>query len=549
MKAITHIFPIALIALTACTSDIADEQQPGEAQGAEKRGLTHLSFEASLKDSSAPASRVAYSQGASGLNRHWEADEQLAVYIKKTDGSILRAGTIASSGETTDVTREFNGDVAKALSGETYVYVHPYLDDDDNDDDDATACPATATISYTAQNGALGSTDHLSDLLPIVWRNGSAVGELQGYVLHLALTFNEDPGTISAITLQTMAMGNDGTTADRAFPANFQTARLANDVNATLPAAKTRGTDIADATNYTGALTLNVSGTNTATSNGDGTYTVEAYLASADIAGIDAFRSKYNVKVTAANGTFHSDYKSFPGQTTTTADAGLPMLANGKSYRLSAKMSKGYAPTIISEQFKVNSLLGMWNRYGKAYDPQHLIAADASEWPTQLQDIIGDAAKQTSVKNRVTSQTYAGTPSWLGPAAGSLYATGRDADLKQEDVTFNNIQITAPTEVFFTIVSEYGWNQNLIGYYSYPTASEGSANANSVTKNIIFADVSKPGNEPFNSAGQAKNNVGTNADAHPGIRDRPSPLHRHQRLHLHHLPRRHHHRFLHDDRP
>lgn len=513
-----HILPTTLATLlltAACTSDIADVQLPDANQGAEKREIVNLSFTASIADAAdnAPASRVAYSQGTGSINRHWETDEQLGVYIKKTDGSILRAGTITGNGETSDVTREFNGDVAQALSGETYIYVHPCLDDTDDDADPATACPANAAISYTTQSGALGSTDHLSDILPLVWRNGSAVAELQGHIFHLVLTFKDNPGTISAVTLQTMAMGTDGTTPDRAFPANFQAARLANDVNATLPAAKTRGTDVADATNYTGALTLNVSGTNTAIDNGDGTYTVEAYLASADIAGIDVFRSKYNVKVTATNGTFYSDYKSFPGQTTTTADAGLPMLANGKSYRLSAKMSKGYAPTIINEQFKVNSLLGMWNRYGKAYDPQHLIADDASQWPSQLQDIIGDATKQASVKARVTSQTYGGTPSWLGPAAGSLYATGRDADLKQEDVTFNNIQITAPTEVFFTIVSEYGWNQNLIGYYTYPTASEGSASSNSVTKNIIFADVSKPGNEPFNSAGNAANNVGTNADA------------------------------------
>lgn len=502
-----NIFTLTtLVLLTACSEAIEVQQpqmQPGAQPGTEVREQVHITFEASLEGASAvPTTRVAYTQGAGQLNRTWAASETLGVYIKHTDGTITYAGSISSTGETTDVTRTFSGDVSRLQSGETYVYMHPSLA---GTKDAAT----TATINYTSQSGDLGSTAHLSNLIPMVWHDGNSVADMQGYVLRLVLTFNQDPGNINTIALQTMSMGDAGTTEDRVFPAAFNTANLAKAINSTLDTPKTRGTTLN--TDYTGTITLTTSGS--ATNNGDGTYTAEAYLASAAIHNLDVFRSKYNVKVTAASGTYYSDYKSFPGQTTANATDGLAMLQNGKSYKLTAKMSKGYAPTIISEQYKVNSLLGMWNQYGKAYDPQGLVASDASQWPTALQTVIGDASKQTSIKARITSSNTSGTPNWLGPAAGSLYATGHADDLKQENVTFNNIQITQDTEVFFTIVSEFGWNQNLLGYYYYPTASEGSVNANSITKNIIFADVSKPGHEPFNSSGQAKNNVGRNEDA------------------------------------
>lgn len=486
--------------LAACTNDdVVEVQQPDVQPESDVRELTHITFTASLEQAE---TRVEYAQGDGGLTRHWEESETLGVYIKHTNGSITYAGTISSTGSTSDVTCEFQGEVSKLASGETYVYMHPSLAGTKD-------AAASAIIDYTTQSGAPSSTAHLSRLIPMVWRNGSSLGEMQGYVVRLVLTFNEDPGTISSVALQTMAMGNNGTTEDRVFPISFKTANLGNDVNSTLATPKTRGTAI-DNADYTGTITLTLAPSSSATGPAaDGTYTAEAYLACADIKNIDVFRSKYNVKVVATKdaveSTYYSNYKSFPGQTSANANDGLPMLANGKSYKLTAKMSKGYAPTVISEQFKVNSLLGMWNQFGKGYDPQGLVVTDAN-MPEQLR------TNKTAIDNRVKSQLYAGTPSWLGPASGSLYATGQ-TDLKQDNVTFNNIRITQDTEVFFTIVSEFGWNQNLIGYYHYPTASEGSVNSNSVTKNIIFADVSKPGHEPFRTGGAAANNVGTNEDA------------------------------------
>lgn len=487
ITSITYLIgALALFALAACSGDVTDVQQ-GDETSQEQRGLTHITFTASLEQ---PASRVTYSPGVGALTRHWDTSEQLGVYIKQTDGNIVRAGSISSTGETTDVSREFSGDVTTLQAGETYIYMHPDLGGTAGE-------AATATIGFSSQSGVLGSTAHLQGLIPMVWRGGNSLGEMQGYVVHLVLTFNEDPGTITSVTLQTMKQD----AADRIFPKAFQTALLGSEANSVLDSRKA-GTAI-DSDDYTDAITLSVSGA--ATQDGD-VWRTEAFLASASIKNLDVFRTKYNVKVVGSNGTFCSDLKSFPGQSSASSSTGLPMLANGKSYRLTAKMSKGYAPTIVSEQFKVNSLLGMWNQYGKAYDPQGLVVTDEEQWPTPLR------TNKTAIQSKVTSQTYAGTPSWLGPAAGSLYATGQ-TDLKQENVSFNNILITANTEVFFTIVSEFGWNQNLLGYYHYPTANEGSVSSSSVTKNIIFADVSKPGHEPFRTAGLPANNVGRDEDA------------------------------------
>lgn len=503
---------LSVLLCFACQSESITEGTGSPNEDVSKRELTHITFVASLADTA--ATRVAYSQGSEALARHWEVNEQLGVYIKNNStGAITRAGSITSTGSTTDVTREFSGNVTKVGSGESYIYMHPDLI---NSVDNPASGSADETIDFTSQSGSLGSTDHLKSLIPMVWRNGNTIGEMQGYVVHLVLTFKENPGTITSVSLQTMKMGEAGTTEDRVFPASFKTANLGNDVNSTLATEKTRGTALASDADYANTITLTTSGTATGPAT-DGSYTTEAYLACADIKNLDVFRSKYNVKVeTESNGTFYSDFKSFPGQASANSANGLPMLSNGKMYKLSAKMSKNYSTTIISDNFKVNSLLGMWNQYGKGYDPQSLVVTDASNWPTSLQAAIGDAGKQTSVKSRITSSNTSGTPNWLGPANGSLYATGQ-TDLKQENVSFNNIKITANTEVFLTIVSEFGWNQNLLGYYYYPTANEGSVTSSSVTKTIVFADVSKPEHEPFakGMGGSHKdgNSVGTPAQA------------------------------------
>lgn len=83
--------------------------------------------------------------------------------------------------------------------------------------------------------------------------------------------------------------------------------------------------------------------------------------------------------------------------------------------------------------------------------------------------------------------------------------------MKQANAVCNNITITAPTEVYVTFLSEYAWNQNLLGYYHYE--GEAPSSGNDVNKNIIYPNLSKPGHEPFNTNGKPTNNIGKDGDA------------------------------------
>ena len=465
--------------LTSCGCDdwATGNDTPTKTEQAAARPLVAHEVTVSLDDES---TRVAYTPNGEGLQLSWEENETLGVYIRCANDEIIYAGQMSGNGTEGDRgARRFSGEVSEKQDNEQYLYIHPAPTGDNQ---------ALGKIGLSSQSGALGSSSHLNNYIPLVWEETSKRASIQGYAVHLQLSFNEDPGTISEITLQTMSMA--GADHEKVFPKEYSITQVVSGAHG--------------AEQCTGSVKLTLPVESEATKDGD-LWKADVYLASTN-ATTNVFRTKYHAEVTASNGTFHTDYLSFPGQQSAT-DSKLAMLANGDVYNLTAPASKGTAMTVISDEYKVNSLLGMWNQYGKAYDPASLIVTDKSKWPSQLS--INEAA----IRSKTISTT---TPTFLGPTNGSLYATGRQTDLKQESVSFNNIQITEDTEVFFTIVSEYGWNQNLIGYYHYPTANESSVTSRSVTKSIIFADVSKPDNEPFAKGldgHQDKNNVGVPADA------------------------------------
>lgn len=419
------------------------------------------------------ASRVAFSSdGASeqGLQLSWEASETLGVYIRATNGNLIYAGTVSSTGTAGDRgARRFSGTVSEKYPGEQYLYLHPALPDETRDQ------PATGHIDLDEQTGTLGSTAHLANYLPLVWHEGTALVENHGYVLHLTLTFTENPGAISSVALQTMpGVGNDAI-----FPAVFEASTIA----AGSPAAN---------------ATLKISPAALATDNHNGTWTAEAYIACTH-QDIDVFRTKFDVKVEATNGDYYNEFRSFPGQQEATSITGLPMLANGKCYNLATAMSKGTAPTVISDAFHLNSLLGMWNVYGKTTDPFAMVKTTGL--PTQLTDLLGDAAKQAAFTERtLVNKSSQGSPTFTWDMV-TQQIVGNGDGYKQANVTYNNINIVgAPTEVFLTFISEYAWSQNLLGYYHYPTGSV-PANSNDILKTIIFPNVSKPGHVPYNKGG------------------------------------------------
>lgn len=438
------------------------------------------------------STRVAYQPVDEGLQLAWEADETLGVYIQKSDNTIVYAGTVTSSGAAGDRgERRFTGTVIEKQNDEQYLYLHPALMGETQ------GRPAEGKISFESQSGALGSTTHLNNYIPLVWNEGSSLVSNHGYAVHLMLTFNEDPGTISKVALQTM----DGVGETRIFPTSFDASVMT----------------ASQGMQNEAALTIT---SGTAAKSGE-RWTADAYIACSH-RDINVFRTKFDVRVEAANGTYYNEFRSFPGQQDATSITGLPMLANGRCYNLSTAMSKSVAPTVISSAYQVNSLLGMWNQYGLPTDPFHLSTPSvSSSFPAQLTTHILD--HKADVKNRILSAVSSqGTPTFTWNLLVKQIAGSSDG-VKQADVTYNNLLIKEETEVFVTFLSEYAWNQNLLGYYHYPTSDAVPANAEDVLKTIIFPNVSKSGHVPFNKDGVdgganinpngAAKNIGNMADA------------------------------------
>ena len=472
---------VSAIVLTSCDGEeltVGQEVQTSEVP-ADVRQLVQHEVTVGLDGA---ATRVEYASKDNGLALSWEASEILGVYIQKANNTYIYAGKVSSSGSAGGGERKFTGEVSEKTAGEKYVYVHPALTGETKDQ------TAQGSITLSSQSGSLGSPAHLKTYIPLIWREGSSQVENHGYAVHLKLTFNENPGTISKVTLRTMpSVGNTDI-----FPSSFDAATMS--ANGTMKSE----------------LTLAVSGS--ATESSSGKWTADAYLACSHH-DVDVFRTKYDVKVVGTNGTFYNEFVSFPGQQDATSITGLPMLANGKCYNLEAKMSKDAATTIINTQYKVNSLLGMWNEFGKTTDPFSLTKTSAL--PSQLTDnILGTQDKKTAFTDRtLVNKSSQGSPTFTWDMVSKQIAGNSDG-YKQANVTYNNINIvTAPTEVFVTFISEYAWSQNLLGYYHYPTGSVPSS-SNDVLKTIIFPNVSKGGHVPYNKGGSENiQNVNPNTDA------------------------------------
>lgn len=474
--------------MASCTSEELTSGNNGQTNGepTDERQLVDHEVSVTLDGSE---TRVGFTGNGGGLQLAWEADETLGVYIRKTDNSIIYAGTVSSNGTAGDRgTRTFTGTVSQKNTGEQYIYIHPALTEG------AQGTAATGEISFTTESGSLGSTSHLKNYIPIIWNEGESRGRNCGYAVHLQLTFNEDPGTISKITLHTMADAGE----TYIFPATFE--------------ASTMGAG--DAKNTEVALSI-TSGT---AGKVGSKWTTDAYIACCNL-NANVFRTKYNIKVDAANGTFYNEYRSFPGQENATET--LPMLANGKCYNLATVMTKDVATTIINSTYKINSLLGMWNQYGKSTDPFGLKIADANNTPSQLKSNILDNQPSFTARTMVGTSSQ-GSPTFTWDMVTKQVAGNSDG-YKQRDVTYNNIEIVnAPTEVYVTFISEYAWSQNLLGYYHYTTGKL-PASSNEVLKTIIFPNVSKGGHVPYNKDGidgganinpnTAVANVGTPSDA------------------------------------
>ena len=513
-----HLYILLLLAAllhVGCADDVAGvaEAPSGEAPTLHRDSVP-LAFEASLASPAdlaspaAPASRAEFDYGAlssdkKGLALSWSERDVLGVYIKTADNTILRAGSISSTGAKGDESRTFSGAVLQKFEGEQYIYLHPDLG-------------RKTYVNLEQQEGRIGSTEHLGNHLPIVWKEGDKQGKCLGYVIHLTLDFNTtNPGNLKKVTLLTQRRDDE----DRIFPRHYSINNLLDLENSPFDAKA--GKDIAGTptglltanTDYTHAITLNLKDGGV-TNDGDGTYSAEVFLTSAEVENLNLYYSKIYVQaINEENQPFASDAVSFKGQSSASDQPLLSedLLTNGKVHKMTAVMSEGtISPTIISSEYKINSILGMWNEYGKPYDPNGLVfykTGFSGSYSSIPQVLIqyGNA-----IHDRYTlTDSKTGTPTFTMKLYDSQNST---CGQKQDDVTCNNITITADTEIFVSFLSEYAWNQNLLGYYHYHTGSVPTS-ATGVTKNIIFPNLSKPGHEPFNSNGKPQNNIGKNEDA------------------------------------
>lgn len=496
------------------------------------RDSVPLTFEASLGGG---ATRAEFKYESSALKLSWSEKDALGVYIKTEDGKILRAGSIFGTGDITNSgkTRKFSGYVLQKFDGEEYIYMHPDIG-------------SQTYVNLEEMEGELNSTAHLNEHLPIVWWEKVTKGTYLGYVLRLTLNFQTtNPGRLKKVTLLTDRRNVDAKVyGDRIFPRHYNINNLALGgsvfpFNASNTGSIVEGYDT-DNADYTHAITLNVKGDGTVHKIGDN-YTADVYLTSSEVQNLNILSSKIKVSAVNENNTIYSSSVSvsFYGQNGKTSYSSDELLKNGTLKKMAAIMQEGnLSTTIINEKYKVTSILGMWNEYGRPYDPNGLMVYEGGDaelpakgsgiMPDQLIDNI--SALRTRSLQSLTGTATSGTPTytWVlyesqctgyqnnhmilretGPESAQ---TDHGADHSQSGTTINNIEIISPTKVYFTFLGEYAWWQNLIGYYHY-NKNQSVASSDDVTKVIIFPNASKPGHEPFNSFGASVNNIGKAEDA------------------------------------
>lgn len=139
------------------------------------------------------------------------------------------------------------------------------------------------------------------------------------------------------------------------------------------------------------------------------------------------------------------------------------------------------------------------NKYGKPNDVNGLITA---------------GKLTTSDINAIKSAVWNGASSKPSGLNNSQYAA-KSTDLINTQVqeSYHDdegyVQTVTSAEVFFTFIQESGWNENVVGYYFYPTDSVPASPAN-LNKYIILPNASISGNPPYGSKGFNNTNWGSN---------------------------------------
>lgn len=536
MQKKVYILMLLLSALVfASCADESEQPAPAAPLQQAERPQVPLSLSLSLGSEGQTRADFNYDSSQKKLTLTWSEKDQVGVYIKTLDGTILRAGALSNAGKTPSgdgKTCLFEGLAAQKFEGEEYIYMHPDLG-------------RRTFVNLEEMSGQLGSTAHINDHLPIVWREGNAQGQCLGYVLHLTLNFRKtNPGKLKKVTLLTDRRNMDGLVhGDRIFPRHYSINYLALDADDVPFNPSTTGSVVegysTNNSDYTHAITLNVTGDGTVGETG-GQHVTDVYLTSSEVKNLNIYSSKIKVMAVGDDNKIYSSTTSvsFKGQSTmgTGPYPSDDLLKNGTVRKMTAVMQEGdLSTTIINENNKVTSILGMWNEYGRPYDPNGLMVYEGGEaplpevgsgiMPDQLIENI--AALRTRSLQSLTGTATNSTPThtWVlyesqcpGYTNNNMILNDGGANNdhgtnhSQSGTTINNIEITSPTKVYFTFLGEYAWWQNLIGYYHY-NKNNVPGLSNDVTKVIIFPNASKPGHEPFNTFGATVNNIGKAEDA------------------------------------
>lgn len=439
-------------------------------------------------------------------------EEEISVYILKDNG-VFYAGDMVSDGPEAEGGRTFSGEICAKEEGERYAYVYPSLKDSEFKDSEQTVVghAAQGTIDWSSQDGTL---EGLGNIMPFVWKesqedNSIVSLENTAYVVKLVMNFQEAPkslGTNDRILLSTMERG----TNDKVFPKEFKAANLWMPNNSGFE-SPTEGTNISDSA-YLTELQL----TSWADGGNEGKTKV-AYILCSSAHNLNVFSSKFRITVQIDGKTYYySEFRSFPGQDEPDAQESkqLEAFTNGKIYRATRNMSLVPPATLISTAFGgVSSLLGMWNEYGKPYDPdQRIIAADklesSNDAPQSLKSVIGTADLQSTFTSKIDLETgAAGTTNLMGKL---YYMPGNSTNAGK------TIKITKASKVFVTIVTENAWDRNLLGYYNFPLINdsdeESQPTSDDFEKYIVFPDVSRPYHVPFLTGSHTKD-IGTPGNA------------------------------------
>lgn len=466
--------------------------------------LVPVSFTATLP--SEEDTKVIYAPSSNILALSWESgEEKIGVYLKHGD-AIQYAGFLTGTGYS-GKEKTFSGSInAKEDDSDKYIYVYPYLDNGSG----------INTIDWTTQDGQL---EHLKNKIPLVWKetsDGYALS-ISAYVIKLTFSFASNVTDISSVLIRTMDRGSITAGPDKVFPKKFSVSGLLNSgANNALPSSNDGLALSSDV--FTNQITLNYATPPTLVSDGYGAYVLDAYLVCGSVSNLNVYSSKFRAEVVTGSTRYYSDIRSFPGQANAAGQT-LAIFDEGKVYRMSRTMSQVPPLTSISSAFNLGSLMGMWNKFGKPYDPDGLIYKDGGNY--SLPAALGTMSDASSNLYKIV-KLYTDNVNSTNKNLNSAYVTALTNGYNQQktalsddqrDRTVNDITLASDSEVYVSFVSEFAWNQNMLGYYYYNGGSVPS-HPNDVNKYVLFPNVSKPSHEPF--AKEIRNNAnnrGNSSDA------------------------------------